>query len=73
VLTKARLLGKHTAIAKVDAENAASIGLCKTLGFREAARLREIGFKNGVRVTVVYMQIMLSEWNGIPDISASGR
>lgn len=63
VLTQAKRLSKHTAIAKVDADNAASIALFGRLGFRESARLHEIGFKRGVRVTVVYMQLMLSAWS----------
>jgi L-amino acid N-acyltransferase len=51
--------GKHTVIAKIDANNAASIKLFQKLGFSEAARLNEIGFKFERRITVIYMQLML--------------
>jgi phosphinothricin acetyltransferase len=63
VLSWGKLNQKHTAIAKIDGNNAASVALFAKLGFQEAARLREIGFKNGVRVTVVYMQLMFSSWS----------
>lgn len=59
VLGDMKAIGKHTAIAKIDAENFASIRLFGKLNFVEAARLHEIGEKNGKRVTVVYMQVML--------------
>jgi phosphinothricin acetyltransferase len=59
ILDDMKAIGKHTAVAKIDAENLASIKLFGKLNFVEAARLRELGMKNGKRVTVVYMQIML--------------
>lgn len=64
-LTQAMLMKKHTAVAKIDADNLSSIALFSKLGFQQVAFLREIGLKRGVRVTVVYMQLMLSGWNPI--------
>jgi L-amino acid N-acyltransferase YncA len=61
ILGDMKTLGKHTAIAKIDAENLASIRLFGKFNFVEAARLQEIGLKNGKRVTVVYMQAMLQQ------------
>lgn len=61
VLGDMKTIGKHTAVAKIDAENLASIRLFGKLNFVEAARLHELGVKNGKRVTVVYMQTMLQE------------
>jgi phosphinothricin acetyltransferase len=61
ILRDVKALGKHTAIAKIDAENLASIKLFGKFNFVEAARLQELGVKNGRRVTVVYMQAMLQQ------------
>jgi|GEM_PF-6158925 len=51
--------GKHAVIAKIAADNVASIKFFQKLGFSEAARLNEIGIKFGRRITVIYMQLML--------------
>ena len=44
-----------------DSENTGSIGLHRTLGFRHIGTARNIGFKFGVFLDVVYMQLDLSE------------
>lgn len=62
-LVEAKGHQKHTVIAKIDAANRRSVRLFEKHGFEHAAKLRQIGFKNGLRVTVVYMQLFLSEWN----------
>ena len=54
-----RQLGHHTIIAIIDAEQAASIALHAKHGFREVARLREVGHKFDRWQDVVYMQLML--------------
>jgi len=49
-------LGKHMMIGGIDADNAASITLHEKLGFERAAHLREVGFKFGRWLDLVFMQ-----------------
>lgn len=46
-------------IAGIEAENAASIGLHERCGFREVARMPEVGFKFGRWLDLVLMQKLL--------------
>ena len=59
LLARARATGHHTMIGGISADQAASIALHVKLGFTEAARLREVGFKFGRWLDVVWMQRML--------------
>jgi len=51
--------GHHTIVAIIAAEQAPSIALHKKFGFKDAALLREVGFKFGRWLDVTYMQLML--------------
>jgi phosphinothricin acetyltransferase len=53
----AKQIGHHTIIASIDAEQAASIALHERHGFVKAAHLKEVGFKFGRWLDVVYMQL----------------
>ena len=44
-----------------DSDNTGSIELHRALGFRHIGTARDIGFKFGVFLDVVYMQLALSE------------
>ena len=59
LLERAQRIGHHTVIGGIDASQAASIRLHAKFGFVEAARLREVGFKFGRWLDVVWMQRML--------------
>jgi L-amino acid N-acyltransferase len=59
LIARARTLGHHTIIAGVDADQAGSIALHEGLGFREAAHLREVGFRFDRWLHVRYLQLML--------------
>ncbi len=48
LLGMARERGVHTIVASIDSENAASISLFERVGFREVARLPEVGRKFGL-------------------------
>ncbi len=52
-------LGKHVMLAGVDAENAASIRFHERLGFEQTGRLREVGFKFGRYLDLVFLQRFL--------------
>ncbi|MBV8403798.1 MAG: N-acetyltransferase [Gammaproteobacteria bacterium] len=56
LLERARLLGKHVMVAGVDGDNAASIRLHERLGFTPAGRLREVGYKFGRWLDLVFLQ-----------------
>ena len=47
LIQRASAMGKHVMIAGIDADNAASIGLHKQLGFAVVGHFHEVGFKFG--------------------------
>ena len=59
LISRARAVGHHTIIAGIDAEQAPSLTLHESLGFVRVAHLREVGFKFGRWLDVIYMQLML--------------
>jgi len=59
LIERARAAGHHTIIAGIDAEQAASVGLHEAMGFERVALLREVGFKFGRWLHVIYMQRMV--------------
>jgi L-amino acid N-acyltransferase YncA len=59
LIASARGLGKHALIAGIDGENAASIALHERAGFRQVARMPEIGCKFGRWLDLVFMQLLL--------------
>ena len=56
LLPRARAMGMHRIIGGIDSDNAASIGLHASLGFREVARFDEVGRKFDRWLSVVFMQ-----------------
>jgi phosphinothricin acetyltransferase len=59
IIAAARRQGKHVMIAGVDAENQASIRFHERLGFERVAHFREVGFKFGRWLDLVFLQLML--------------
>lgn len=56
LLARARALGKHVMIAGVDADNLASQRFHERLGFERVAHFREVGFKFGRWLDLVFLQ-----------------
>ncbi len=54
-------LGKHVMIAGVDAENLPSLHFHERLGFMRVAHFREVGFKFGRWLDLVFLQRSLTE------------
>ncbi len=59
LIDRARAIGHHSMIGVIDAEQAASIRLHESMGFREVGRMRDLGFKFGRWLDVQYLQLML--------------
>ena len=57
---RAGVMGKHVMIAGIDADNAASIRLHESLGFTPVGHFREVGFKFGRWLDLVFMQRILA-------------
>jgi phosphinothricin acetyltransferase len=58
LLAEARRLEVHTVIASIEATNSASLALHARHGFREVARFREVGYKFGRWLDLVFMQLL---------------
>ncbi len=61
LIEAARERGYHAIVAGIDADSAASIKLHGSLGFVEVARFREVGFKFGRWLDVVFMELLLGQ------------
>lgn len=59
LIQAARQRGFHAILAGIDAENEASIRLHARFGFEPVARLKEVGYKFGRWLDVVYMELLL--------------
>ena len=59
LIEKAKQKNVHTLIAGIDADNEISIRLHESLGFSEAGRLNEVGYKFGRWLNLVFMQMIL--------------
>jgi L-amino acid N-acyltransferase YncA len=59
LLARAADLRKHVMIAGIDADNAVSIGLHRSLGFTSVGHFHEVGFKFGRWLDLVFMQCIL--------------
>jgi L-amino acid N-acyltransferase len=60
LLARATALSKHVMIAGIDADNAVSIGLHRSLGFTVVGHFHEVGYKFGRWLDLVFMQCILS-------------
>jgi phosphinothricin acetyltransferase len=56
LIERAAALGKHVMIGGVDAANAASIRFHERLGFERAGELREVGYKFGRWLDLVFLR-----------------
>ena len=60
LVRRATSAGKHVMIAGVDAENDASIRFHERLGFQRVGHFREVGFKFGRWLDLVFLQLRLT-------------
>jgi phosphinothricin acetyltransferase len=59
LLRLAKEIGHHTVLGGADSEQVGSIALHVKFGFEKAAHYREVGFKQGRWLDVIWMQKML--------------
>ena len=59
LLARAAASSKHVMIAGIDADNAVSIGLHRSLGFAAVGHFHQVGFKFGRWLDLVFMQRIL--------------
>lgn len=61
LIDSAKEQGLHVLIAGIDANNEASIALHAALGFKETARMPQVGKKFGRWLDLVFLQLQLDE------------
>jgi L-amino acid N-acyltransferase YncA len=61
LIDRARQIGFHTMIGGVSAEQTASLRLQQSLGFHQIAHFKEVGYKFGQWLDVVFLQLMLKK------------
>jgi L-amino acid N-acyltransferase len=66
LIARAAALGKHVMIGGVDAQNEASLRFHERLGFERVAHFREVGFKFGRWLDLVFLQRFLSPTGSDP-------
>lgn len=59
LISTSRELGYHTMIAGIDASNEKSCKFHREFGFEEVGQLKEVGFKFGTWLDLVFMQKIL--------------
>jgi phosphinothricin acetyltransferase len=59
VIESAKQMQMHTMVAGIDATNVASIKLHQHFGFKEVACFKQVGFKFGQWLDLVFMQLIL--------------
>jgi L-amino acid N-acyltransferase YncA len=59
LIERAKSIGHHTIIAGIDTEQSPSVALHLRFGFEQVAHLKQVGFKFGRWLDVVYLQKML--------------
>ncbi len=61
LIQRARDLGYHSLIGGASADQTASVRLQESLGFKHIACFKEVGYKFGQRLDVVFLQLMLQK------------
>jgi phosphinothricin acetyltransferase len=61
LISRARSLGHRAIIAGIDADQPASIALHGKFGFVEVGHLKQVGFKFGRWLDVIYLELLLKE------------
>jgi L-amino acid N-acyltransferase len=60
LIERARAIGFHSLIGGASADQTASVALQESLRFQRVAHFKEVGYKFGQRLDVVFFQLMLN-------------
>ena len=63
LIERGRAAGLRTIVAGIDAEQPASIALHERFGFETTGHMKQVGYKFGRWLDVVFMQLMLQKQN----------
>jgi L-amino acid N-acyltransferase YncA len=63
LMNRATVMRKHVMVAGIDADNAASIKLHESLGFKNVGHFHEVGFKFGRWLDLVFLECRLTATN----------
>jgi phosphinothricin acetyltransferase len=66
LLPRAEVLGKHVMIGGIDAENVGSLRFHEHLGFERVAQFKEVGFKFGRFLDLIFVQLPVSAYSREP-------
>jgi len=61
LIDRSAALGHHAIIAGIDAEQTASVAIHRRFGFEHVGHLRQVGFKFGRWLDVIYMERVLTQ------------
>jgi L-amino acid N-acyltransferase YncA len=61
LIERSRAIGHRSIVAGIDAEQGPSIRIHEACGFVQVAHLKQVGFKFGRWLDVIYLQLMLRE------------
>jgi L-amino acid N-acyltransferase YncA len=61
LIAHAKKAGMHALIAGVDSDNAASLHLHRSFGFEQVAHFKEVGFKFGRWLDLLFLELLLSK------------
>jgi L-amino acid N-acyltransferase len=61
LIERARVAGFHTLIGGCSADQSASLALQESLGFARVAHFKEVGYKFGQWLDVIFLQLMLRD------------
>jgi L-amino acid N-acyltransferase YncA len=59
LISRAAAMGKHVMIGGIDAQNISSLRFHERLGFEQVAHFKEVGFKFGRYLDLVFVQLRL--------------
>jgi L-amino acid N-acyltransferase YncA len=59
LISRAHALGHHAIIAGIDSEQTGSVALHAKFKFQEVGRLKQVGFKYGRWLDVIYMELVV--------------
>ena len=59
LILRSRVIGHRVIIAAIDADQTGSVGLHEKLGFEKVGHFKQLGFKFGRWLDVVYMELLL--------------